>query len=61
MSAALLTSDTPRWLFLALVALVGAAYLACAIPTLTGRASSRARRRTRRPVSARAITSRRRR
>ena len=37
MSAALLTSDTPRWLFLAMAGLVAIAYLACGLLALIGR------------------------
>jgi len=38
MNAALLTSDTPRWLVLLMVAVVAAAYVACAVLSLIGRA-----------------------
>lgn len=58
MSAALLTSDTPRWLFLALVALVAVAYLAWAVPALTRWARPCVRRRGWTRPSARALTSR---
>lgn len=37
MSAALLTSDTPRWLFLVLAGLIATAYLACGLLALIGR------------------------
>ena len=56
MSTALLTSDTPRWLFLVMAGLVATAYLVCGLLSLTGRVRRRAARRqpSRRPAPARA-------
>lgn len=54
MSAALLTSDTPRWLFLAMAGLVATAYLACGLLSLVGRVRRTAaqQRHSRRPAPA---------
>ena len=57
MSAALLTSDTPRWLFLVLLGVVATAYLACGLLALIGRLRRRTatqRQPNRRPAPVRA-------
>lgn len=56
LSTALLTSDTPRWLFLVLLGVVATAYLACGLLALIGRVRRTAtqRRHSRRPAPVRA-------
>ncbi|MDD7938073.1 hypothetical protein PHK61_06540 [Actinomycetospora lutea] len=55
-AAALLTSDTPRWLFLVLLGVVAMAYLACGLLALIGRLRRTATQRQpiRRPAPVRA-------
>ena len=56
LSAALLTSDTPRWLFLVMAGLAVTAYLACGLLSLIGRLQRTATQRQpiRRPAAVRA-------
>ena len=56
LNTALLTSDTPRWLFLVMAGLAATAYLACGLLALIGRARRTAAQRqpNQRPAPVRA-------